>query len=316
MERLANLTPTDIDNGVLNQLLHKAGIPDVQNYVKQFHQQTEDLIIEELEHIDPSDSNTGNNEIASASDIKSWLTGLRPRLEKSIDESVPEPLAQPETPPPTDLSSWAHRIAPSDILMSTEDTTTPESMPVSGDLGTWLNDWSKSLAQQAPPTSIDSWLQGLISKNINEPLGKANNPKGRLNSYLNAAQEVLSQHGYKVDSGAVPTTAQPPVKAGMFGNVKHMYFLVSTALVSLSPSRLVSSLQWRTLDKNNDRKITVEDVQIMLQELGLGFLSKYAAQTLFEMVDTNHDGTLQFRDFVALMGIIKQLVGAMGSAKA
>jgi len=54
----------------------------------------------------------------------------------------------------------------------------------------------------------------------------------------------------------------------------------------------------------------------MLQEMGLGFLSKYVAQTLFEMVDSNHDGTLQFRDFVALMGIIKQLIGAMGSAKA
>jgi hypothetical protein len=34
------------------------------------------------------------------------------------------------------------------------------------------------------------------------------------------------------------------------------------------------------------------------------------------MVDTDHDGALQFRDFVALMGIIKQLVGVMGSGKA
>jgi Ca2+-binding EF-hand superfamily protein len=69
------------------------------------------------------------------------------------------------------------------------------------------------------------------------------------------------------------------------------------------------------LDKNNDRKITVEDVQIMLQETGLGFLSKYVAQALFDMVDSNHDGKLQFRDFVALMGIIKQLISAVGSAK-
>ncbi len=69
------------------------------------------------------------------------------------------------------------------------------------------------------------------------------------------------------------------------------------------------------MDKNNDRKITVEDVQIMLQETGLGFLSKYVAQALFDMVDSNHDGKLQFRDFVALMGIIKQLISAVGSAK-
>ena len=54
----------------------------------------------------------------------------------------------------------------------------------------------------------------------------------------------------------------------------------------------------------------------MLQEMGLGFLSKYVAQSLFEMVDTNHDGELQFRDFIALMGLIKQLIGAVGSVKA
>jgi Ca2+-binding EF-hand superfamily protein len=69
------------------------------------------------------------------------------------------------------------------------------------------------------------------------------------------------------------------------------------------------------LDKNHDRKITVEDVQIMLEEMGLGFLSQYVAQTLFDMVDSNHDGQLQFRDFIALMGIIKELIGAVGSAK-
>ena len=70
------------------------------------------------------------------------------------------------------------------------------------------------------------------------------------------------------------------------------------------------------MDKNHDRKITVEDVQILLQELGLGFLSKHLAQTVFDMVDTNHDGQLQFRDFIAFMSIIKQLIGAAKSAKA
>ncbi len=60
----------------------------------------------------------------------------------------------------------------------------------------------------------------------------------------------------------------------------------------------------------------MEDVQIMLQEMGLGFLSKYVAQTLFDMVDSNHDGVLQFRDFIALMGIIKQLISAVGSVEA
>ena len=53
----------------------------------------------------------------------------------------------------------------------------------------------------------------------------------------------------------------------------------------------------------------------MLQEMGLGFLSKYVGETLFNMVDSDHDGELQFRDFVALMGIIKQILSAAGSAK-
>ena len=70
------------------------------------------------------------------------------------------------------------------------------------------------------------------------------------------------------------------------------------------------------LDKNNDRKITVEDVEIMLEEMGLNFVSKPVARALFEMVDTNHDGVLQFRDFVAFMGLLKELSGAVASAKA
>ena len=53
----------------------------------------------------------------------------------------------------------------------------------------------------------------------------------------------------------------------------------------------------------------------MLGEMGLGFLSKYVAKTLFDMVDSNHDGQLQFRDFIALMGIIKKLLSAVASAK-
>ena len=51
-------------------------------------------------------------------------------------------------------------------------------------------------------------------------------PKGRLNSYLNAAQEVLSQHGYNVSNEITPPTSVQ-AKTGMFGNVKQMYFLVS-----------------------------------------------------------------------------------------
>ncbi|CAF1001438.1 unnamed protein product [Adineta steineri] len=377
MESLATITQADINNGALIRMLNKAGIPDIQEYIKHFHQETEELIIDEFEH--PNADKLDNDEqIVPPADIQSWITGFRPNVDDPIkpvlfeqeqqpkpqpplpkdiqgwitglgprlddhnkppsseQEQQPKPQPQPplpkdiqgwitrlqprpddpiqtplpqqqqsqEIPPPKDLQSWLHRMGPSNVHSSTEttiDTTEITTInndinPANGDLGTWLNQWSKSLTEQPPPTSLDNWLKGLIPNNMHEPLSKANSSKGRLNSYLNAAEQVFSKHGYDV-SNEVKSPANVKVKSGMFGNVKQMYFL------------------WKTLDKNNDRKITVEDIQIMLGEMGLGFISKYAAKTLFEMVDTNHDGELQFRDFVALMGIIKQLVGAVGSAK-
>ncbi|CAF3887588.1 unnamed protein product, partial [Rotaria sordida] len=49
MEKLANLTQNDINNGVLNRMLVNVGIPDVQEYVKNFHQETEELLVKEFE---------------------------------------------------------------------------------------------------------------------------------------------------------------------------------------------------------------------------------------------------------------------------
>ncbi|CAF2433241.1 unnamed protein product [Rotaria sp. Silwood2] len=365
MEKLANITQTDINNGVLNRMLANAGIPDVQEYVKHFHQETEELLIEEFEHSDRNNAHNDEQIVSSTdiygwitglrprlddpiqpslpkqqqkqqqlpADVQSWITGLRPRLDDSIQPSLPEEKQQqqlpadiqgwvnglrprlddPIQPPlpkqqepqkqqPTDLKSWMQGMIPNDMYSSTGNTapeittTSNDDATVTGNLGTWLNDWSKSLGEQPPPKSLDEWLVSLIPKDMHEPIGKANNSKARLNSYLNAAEKVLSEHGYDVSNEVTPPT-NIQSKVGMLDNVRQMYFL------------------WKTLDKNNDRKITVEDVQIMLQEMGLGFLSKYVGQTLFDMVDSNHDGTLQFRDFIALMSIIKQLISAVGSAK-
>lgn len=69
--------------------------------------------------------------------------------------------------------------------------------------------------------------------------------------------------------------------------------------------------QWRFIDKNNDQKITVEDFELFLAEMGLNFLSKPLAAALFDMVDSNHDGKIQFRDFIALIGIVKELLSTM-----
>jgi hypothetical protein len=231
MEKLANITQTDINNGVLNRMLLNAGISDVQEYVKQFHQETEELIVEEFEH---PDLNQADNyeQIAPPADVQSWITGLRLRLDDPIQPPPPEPQQQQPPPPPANVTSWMQRMAPTDLIASTDTTTTEtiiisnDDTAVTGNLGTWLNDWSKSLAEQPPPTSLDNWLQSLVSQNMNEPIGKAANPKGRLNTYLNAAQDVLSQHGYNVSNEVTPPSSVE-MKTGMFGNVKQMYFLVS-----------------------------------------------------------------------------------------
>ena len=127
-----------------------------------------------------------------------------------------------------------HGIAPTNLSSSNDITITtlePAATPTSdaaltGNLGTWLTDWTKNLTEQPPPASLDHWLQGLVSQNMHEPIGKTTSPKGRLNTYLNAAQEVLSQHGYNVSNEITPTTNIEQTKGGMFGNVKQMYFLV------------------------------------------------------------------------------------------
>jgi hypothetical protein len=239
MEKLANITQTDINNGVLNRMLLDAGISDVQDYVEKFHQQTEDLIIDEFEH--PDSNKTQNDEqIAPPAAVQSWITGLRLRLNDPIKPPVPELQQQQQhqqPPPPANLTSWMQRMVPTDLNSSTDittsetTTTSNDDTAVTGNLGTWLNDWSKSLAEQPPPTSLDNWLQSLIPTNMNEPISKATNPKGRLNTYLNAAQEVLSRHGYKVSNEVTPPTSIE-TKTGMFGNVKQMYFLVSCHLLS------------------------------------------------------------------------------------
>ncbi|CAF0733891.1 unnamed protein product [Adineta ricciae] len=335
MENLAKLTQDDINNGALNRMLINAGIPDVQQYVKDFHHETEELIVEEFQHPD-SNKVDDNEPIISPSDLQHWIKGFQVRLDDPVPPTTSGPQQQPKpsgpsdlrswmqhmTPNgvhastlpesqqqqqsnvPTDLRSWMQRMAPGGIHPPNETSintaapsiaATGDSSAVTGNLNTWLNDWSKQLTEQPPPTSLDNWLQRLVPNDLHEPLAKSNTSKNRLNMYLDAAQQVLSKHGYDVSTEVKPVV-QP--KIGKFGNVKQMYFL------------------WKVLDKNNDRRITVEDVEIMLQEMGLGFVSKYVAKALFEMVDTDHDGALQFRDFIAMMGLLKELVGAMGSAKA
>ncbi|CAF1298414.1 unnamed protein product [Didymodactylos carnosus] len=70
---------------------------------------------------------------------------------------------------------------------------------------------------------------------------------------------------------------------------------------------------YKTFDKNGDGKITVEDVQLLLQEIGFGFVSKHLAKALFDLVDLNRNGVLDFHDLIALTSILKKVLNSKGS---
>ncbi|UJR26853.1 hypothetical protein I4U23_008165 [Adineta vaga] len=72
---------------------------------------------------------------------------------------------------------------------------------------------------------------------------------------------------------------------------------------------------YKQFDKNGDGKITVEDIEIYLKETGLGFVSPYLARALFQAVDKNHNGTLDFTDLMALVTILNKLSGEFGGAQ-
>ena len=63
------------------------------------------------------------------------------------------------------------------------------------------------------------------------------------------------------------------------------------------------------MDKNGDGKVTLDDVRIILKELGLSFVSKHLAKSIFNMVDANKNGELDFGDIVAFTQILTRLMG-------
>ncbi|CAF0876261.1 unnamed protein product [Rotaria sordida] len=69
---------------------------------------------------------------------------------------------------------------------------------------------------------------------------------------------------------------------------------------------------YKQFDKNGDGQITSEDIEIYLQEMGLGFVSPYLAKALFQAVDKNHNGSLDFTDLMALVTLLNKLSGQFG----
>ncbi|CAF1005932.1 unnamed protein product [Didymodactylos carnosus] len=70
---------------------------------------------------------------------------------------------------------------------------------------------------------------------------------------------------------------------------------------------------FKSFDKNGDGQITKVDVELFLKSVGLGFVSSYMATALFNAVDTNHNGSLDFIDLLALIGLLTALLTKFGS---
>ncbi|CAF4692358.1 unnamed protein product [Rotaria sp. Silwood1] len=69
----------------------------------------------------------------------------------------------------------------------------------------------------------------------------------------------------------------------------------------------------KALDKNGDGKITIEDIQLLLQGLGLGSVSPHLSKALFKAIDKNGNGTLDLTDVMALAAIVSKLNSRFGS---
>jgi hypothetical protein len=89
----------------------------------------------------------------------------------------------------------------------------------------------------------------------------------------------------------------------------------------------------KSLDKNGDGKVTIEDIQLFLEGLGLGSVSPRSyslvwldyffiynifihldlSKALFKAVDRNGDGKLDLTDLMALAAIVSKLKSRFGS---
>lgn len=222
MESIANLTQTDINNGVLTRMLANAGINDIQTYVNQFNHEVEELIVEELEY--PNRNRDFNDQQSKPQiGIQDLMAGLGSASNESVQVST---VSKPQKKQPANLNSFIQGIVPIDNATLATDTTSNENEATTYDLGSALFDWSKGIGQEPPPQSLDDWLTSLVPANLHEPSGQANDPKGRLQAYLNATEKVLSRHGYNVSTPPTPSTNNAAAKVGILGNVKQMYFIV------------------------------------------------------------------------------------------
>jgi Ca2+-binding EF-hand superfamily protein len=66
---------------------------------------------------------------------------------------------------------------------------------------------------------------------------------------------------------------------------------------------------FRMLDKNNDGRVTNEDLQVLLQQFGVnGMAAKILAKYIFKQLDANGNGTIEPSDLTHANGILSSLL--------
>lgn len=66
---------------------------------------------------------------------------------------------------------------------------------------------------------------------------------------------------------------------------------------------------FRMLDKNNDGRVTKEDLQILLEQFGInGMAAKILAKYIFKQLDANGNGTIEPSDLTHANGILSSLM--------
>ncbi|CAF0733059.1 unnamed protein product [Rotaria sordida] len=66
---------------------------------------------------------------------------------------------------------------------------------------------------------------------------------------------------------------------------------------------------FRMLDKNNDGRVTKEDLQLLLQQFGInGMAAKVLSKYIFKQLDANGNGTIEPSDLVHANGILSNLL--------
>jgi len=85
------------------------------------------------------------------------------------------------------------------------------------------------------------------------------------------------------------------------GTIDYTEFLAATLDKSQASQEAACWAAFRVFDKNDDQKISVEEIKAVLQSRDMKQIGKSSIQDIMAEVDTNGDGEIDFDEFMAMM---------------